>query len=259
MSLADPIRTPARSVVFTWAITLSAGVVGGLLAWLGGEATLDLIKAPKHPVNSKGMILLVADRWDETTAEARNAALASAILAGSVGTCLGVAGGLWGRSGRRAVGAGLLGFVAGALGVVAVGAAVLTPFNAYRYRNFDEAARDLLLPLLVHGSLGAVVGGAGGLAFGVGARLRAIRPRLLVKTALGGMIGAVIGTTAFELGGGVILAEFDGGMLIATTAVARLIGRLAVALGAAGGVAIALTDRRDHRPARDHSAGSATS
>ncbi len=35
-------------------VTLAAGFVAGLAAWVGGEACLDVIKPPRHPVEFEG-------------------------------------------------------------------------------------------------------------------------------------------------------------------------------------------------------------
>ena len=242
-SLSPPESVPPapRSLGEVWLWPLAAGLVAGLVAWLGGEATLNVIRPVTHAVNSKGIILQIADRWEGLTTEARNAALAFTLLGGAVGVWFGLAGGLTRRSIRRGLGAGLVGGLVGVAGSAGLAAAVLTPFNSYRYQNPDEASRDLLLPLLVHGSIWSVAGLAGGLAFALGAGVD--RPRV-AKVAGSGLMGALIGTVLFELLGVLVISEFDGGQLVAATSLARLVARLAVSLGGAVGVSLALTDRK---------------
>ena len=62
-------------------LTLAAGLLAGLAAWLGGEASLDLIKPPRHSVNSKGVVLNITDRREVAAANAKNAGLAFSLLA----------------------------------------------------------------------------------------------------------------------------------------------------------------------------------
>ena len=173
------------------------------------------------------MILQLADRWEETTTEARNAALAFVILGSAAGACFGLAGGLVRRSVGRGLVAGVVGLVAGVAGSAAMAAAVLSPYNSYRYQHPDEASRDLLLPLLVHGSIWSVAGLAGGLAFALGA---GGNRRLIAKVAVAGVVGVLVGTLIFELCGNLVFEEFDSGKLVATTWTGRLVARFAVTL-----------------------------
>lgn len=234
-----PLVVPTRRVGRIWAVVLGAGLIAGLAAWLGGEAAVGAIKPPRRAVVSKGLALRVTDRWGELTADARNAALGFAILGGAVGAGLGLGGGLVGGSARRGVAAALVGLAAGAIGSAATAAAVLTPFNTYRFQYPDEASRDLLHPLLVRVAIWSVAGIAGGLAFAVGSGLRG--RQAWGDATLGGLGGGLIGAMACELVAALALGGEGAGGLIGATATARLLARLAVALGAAAGVALAAT------------------
>ena len=240
----SPGPAAPRPTALIWAGLLAAGLIAGLIAWLGGEAALDFIQPFKREVNSKGMMLKIADRWDQMTAEARNAAVAFVILGGAIGACLGLAGGLIRGSTRRGVVAAFLGLGIGAVGSVLMAVAVLSPYNAYQFVHPDEASQNLLLPLLVHSSIWAVAGLAGGLACGFGFRTGADDRRLIIRAMLGGVIGALVGTIAIDLTGSLIFEGFDGGNLNAATSATRCATRLAVGLGTAAGVALAVTDRR---------------
>src|SRR4051794_20687151 len=81
----------SRGSVHLWTTMLGAGLLAGLIAWLGGEFCVDRIKPPRHAANSKGLVLNVTDRAEVATADAKNAGLAFAILGASIGLGLGVA------------------------------------------------------------------------------------------------------------------------------------------------------------------------
>jgi hypothetical protein len=231
---------PARA----WVLTLVAGLVAGLAAWLGGEACLDLIKPPRHAANSKGLVLRITDRREIARADARNAGLAFAILGGSLGMGLGVAGGLIRRSGRAAGWAALLGLVVGAAGAAGISLAVLPAYNSYKARYPDEAARDLVVPLLVHTVIWSAVGAVAGLAFGFGLGDR----RLLPRTCLGGLAGAALGSVAYEVIGAAAFPAAQTTQFIASTWSMRLFARLAVTTLAGAGVALAIVEPRQPAP-----------
>ncbi len=235
-SSPDAFRPAAR----IWTLAIAAGLIAGLAAWLGGEASLDAIEPARRPVKSKGMILNVTDRWGETMATAWNAGLAFSILGGSVGTSLGAAGGLARGSARKAAIAALMGLVVGAVGVAGMSGALLAPFSSYRFHHPDEASKDLLFPLLVRAAIWTTAGISGGLAFGIGAGDR----RMVAKAALGGAVGALIGAVAFDLTSVMVVSGTNTAGLVSATWEARLAARLAVAVFAAAGVAMAVVDRR---------------
>jgi hypothetical protein len=223
-----------------WTVTLLAGVVAGLVAWLGGEACLNRIKPPRHAVNSKGLVLNLTDRREVAVADAKNASLAFAFLGASLGAGLGVAGGLIRRSGRAATAAGLLGLVVGASAGAGISLALLPPYNSYKAQHPDEAARDVILPLLVHAGIWSAVGASGGLAFGLGAR------RGLPWIVLGGLAGAALGAIVYELIGAVAFPAAQTTQFVSATGPTRLFARLAVTILAAAGVALAASERKKH-------------
>ncbi len=104
--VVDASRAMARR---RWILTLSAGALAGLLAWLGGEIGLNAFRPPRHAVNSKGIVLNMTDRREEAVTEARNAGLAFIILGVTFGAALGAAGGLSIRSPRSAMLAAMVG------------------------------------------------------------------------------------------------------------------------------------------------------
>lgn len=228
------------------AFIVVAGVVGGLLAWLGGEAFRDLIQPRRHPVNAKGIILQVASPRQEDLAEARNAGLAFAWQGAVLGACFGAAGGLARGDRWAALRASGFGSVAGAVGCAAMSLALLPLYSAYRRGHPDEASRDLSYPLLVHAGIWSVAGAAGGAAFGFGLGRR----NAVAQAAIGGLLGATAGAAAYELIGVIAFPNAATTRFVSWTWPTRLLARFAVAILAAAGIARAITPRR-HRPQRD--------
>jgi hypothetical protein len=235
-SLAIPVGGARLS---TWA--LGAGVLAGLVSWLGGEACRDLIKPPRHAVNSKGLVLRITDRREEAAADAKNAGLAFVLLGAALGGGLGMAGGFARRSARAASSAGLVGLVAGAVAAGGMSLALLPSYNAYKQRHPDEAFRDLVLPLLVHAGIWSAAGAAGGLAFGLGLGERGA----LHRAALGGLVGAAIGAMAYELIGAAAFPAAKTAQFVSATWETRLLARLAVTVLAAAGTVLGLTLPRE--------------
>jgi hypothetical protein len=218
-----------------WLLTLVAGAFAGFVAWLGGEACLDRIKPPRHAVNSKGLVLNITNRREIAVADAKNAGLAFALLGASLGTGLGVAGGVARRSARKATAAALIGLIVGAGGGAGMSLALLPAYNGYKARNADEAARDLILPLLVHSGIWSAVGGLAGLAYGLGLGERRRVPRIM----LGGLVGAAVGTMAYELIGAAAFPAAQTTQFVSATWPTRLFARLVVAVCAAAGMVLA--------------------
>jgi hypothetical protein len=208
-----------------------AGVMAGLGAWLGGEACIDLIKPPLHPVNSRGVILNVTFHREEVAAETKNAGLAFMFLGAFLGASLGVAGGLIRRSGRGALRAGLLGLTLGAAAAAGMSLALLPRYHASKNRNPDEALRDLIYPLLIHVGIWSTIGAAAGIAYGVGLGKSQTMPVIV----LGALAGAALGTVAYELVGALALPEAQTARFVSVT-------WLAVTLVAAAGAALAAAE-----------------
>jgi hypothetical protein len=216
-------------------VTLLAGLVAGLAAWVGGELCLGLIKPPLHPMNSRGMMLKVTYPNEEAAADAKNAGLAFLILGAALGAALGLAGGLARRSPGAALKAGLLGLMMGAGAGALVSLAVLPPYNAYKARNADEALRDLVTPLFLHMAIWSSIGAVSGLAFGLGLGAR-FRLPVIVQAALA---GAALGAVIYELVGALAFPTAQTARFVSTTWQTRLFARLAVTLLTAAAAALA--------------------
>ncbi len=242
--VVDVVPAPLPRGGRLWSVTLAAGVLAGLVAWLGGEACRHLIPPTQRAVNVKGMTLNAVDRRSAAAADAWNGTLAFAILGAALGAGLGAAGGIARGGGRLSLPAAGIGLVAGALGVAAVSAILLPTYNGYKQRQPDAASQDLVLPLLVHLATWSTAGALGGLAFG-----RAWgQPRVVGRAVRGGLVGAAMGTVVFDLVGAAAFPEADTTKFLAATWMTRLFARLAVALLAAAGVAYSVGARRVPTP-----------
>ena len=92
-----PVRPAAL-----WALVLGAGVLVGIAAWLGGEASKSVIKPRLQEGTSRGRTIRVASRHDQAVADAKNAGLAFALLGGLLARGWAWRAGLARRSGRAA-------------------------------------------------------------------------------------------------------------------------------------------------------------
>ena len=91
----------------------------------------------------------------------------------------------------------------------------------------------------MHGLIWGLLGASAGLAFAVGLG----EPRLCGKVLTAGFVGAVLGTVAFELIGGVAFPMAETGEPISETWATRLMARLLVTVGTALIVILLLPDR----------------
>jgi hypothetical protein len=240
----QPARDPSAGRL--WVLSLAAGLVAGLAAWIIGEQSLHLFTPAREWRTGK---IDVVSRLKPTVATVRaadtkNAALGFSILGASLGLTLGGAGGLARRSSQPALRAGLAGLVLGGALVPAVTLAALPWY--YRAKDLDRSRDDLLLSLGTHVSIWSMAGVAGGLALGLGLGGRG----RLVAALGGGLVGAVLGTVVFEFLGAVAFPiEAYTAEPVSNTPGSRLLARLLVAMGTSAGAAVgALAGRR---PARD--------
>jgi hypothetical protein len=220
--------SPSSSVGLSWTIgpwTLVLALLAGAAAWLVGESTFDYFKpslAASENVRGFNPFLL---NQEMPGVRARNGAATFGALGGLLGLALGLAGGL---SRRSAVGVLLgalvgliLGTAAGALPALAV-----MPWQ-FRHRHDDPSTSSLFMPLLIHLGLWSTVGLAAGLAFGVGAG--ASPPSRIIRAALAGLVGAMMGTVVFEVVGAVLFPMAHTPDPFSATSGTRLMARLCVA------------------------------
>lgn len=240
-SAAPP--TPAQSgrppmgIGGLWPAALIAGLIGGAAAGLIGEWSYAFFKPVLVSTVINGREGLNATIQTINVATVQNAMLTFALLGAVLGVVLGMGGGLARRSVPAAVIAAAVGLIAGGVAGVAAAAAVLpTALDTY-----DYAEDNLLRPFLVHSAVWVPLGVAAGLAFGLGAGRRGVA---LLSAALGGGVGALLGTGAYELIGGLAFPFAQTDRAFSLTQETRLIARMCVALGTAVGAALGASERR---------------
>jgi hypothetical protein len=213
-------------------LTLVAGFVAGLAAFGIGEATSELIPAETVQFDFFGAARQTVSR-DTPRVVTRTAALAFGVLGVCLGGSLGIAGGLARRSAPAAAAGGLLGAVLG--GLIGAGSTMgLIPFSL-QMRSLHPKT-DLIIGMLVHGTIWGALGIAAGLAVAVGLG----EPRLAVRAAASGFVGAVLGAIAFDLIGAFAFPLANTDSAISRTWATRLIARLLVGVGTAAVVALFL-------------------
>jgi hypothetical protein len=149
------------------------------------------------------------------------------ILGGSVGLCLGLAGGLVRKSALWAIIGGATGLILGGAAGVGVTHLTLPMYFAHARAN------DVTYSLILHCAIWAAVGGAAGLAFGVGLGGWS----RIVRCTVGGLGGAALAAVIYEFAGSVVpLAMTD--RPVSRTWESRLLARLLVGVVVAAGAAL---------------------
>jgi hypothetical protein len=213
-----------------WVAALAACLIASTLSWLATEAVVRSIPTEIEEVDVNGEAKGIVTTASANRSDVKRAVMAHGFRGAALATALGLAGGLARR--RVAIVAGVVGLVFGC--AAGVGAA-FGVFNAY-FRYLDPISGDLLLPLISHAAVWGALGAAGGLAFGLGLREG---PGCAARTALGGLIGAVLGAAVFQLAGGFAFPRAKTDMPLAAEAVARLTAEVLCGLSVAAGVAVA--------------------
>jgi hypothetical protein len=108
-------------------------------------------------------------------------------------------------------------------------------------RDLVMVSESLLFAMAIHGGIWSAIGAAGGLAFGVG--LGGGRD-VALRAAIGGLLGAALGTMVYDLAGAVIAPLAETGSPLSATSSTRLLARVAVAVLAATGAAWAAAGAR---------------
>ncbi|MFO0890292.1 MAG: hypothetical protein U0790_14265 [Isosphaeraceae bacterium] len=223
-------------------VIMGFATAAGLVAWLVGEATLDLVgpsasaSADPYAFNALNAQLARASGF--------NGAIAFGALGGLLGLSLGIAGALSRGSLDRSTVPGLTGLVLGAVAGV-LPALVLMPLQ-WHSRNDDAAMTGLVLPTLFHLGLWAGIGLTAGLAFGIG-RFGWDRGPLL-EAAISGLVAACLGTVIYEVAGALLFPFAYTSHPISTTAGTRLFARLVLTTFIAIGL-IRATAGRAGKPA----------
>jgi hypothetical protein len=202
----------AGSRIRTWVLALAAGLAAGVFAWAIGEATIipemDRMTArgeAKVPPSMRGT---------------HNGLVSFGVLGAALGLGLGLAGGMIKRSYLRACLAALIGLFLGG-GVAVVTSWLILPVY-YKHLTAD----DLTYSLMVHGGVWAAVGGAAGLAFGLGLGGWG----RMLRATVGGAGAALFATVVYEFAGGILSPLALTNQPVSVTWQSRLAARLLVAV-----------------------------
>lgn len=198
-------------------------------AWIAANLAdrFRIIENVEHGVHFRGTTL-------EIGRATQNAAVAYALLGASLSLILGVTAGFFlGRfSIPRVLAAGLAGIVLGA----SFGAASSYGLTPIYFNRMGTA--DVTLSLLIHLGIWTAVGAATGLAFGVGSGSRDV----LVRSLVGGITGAALGTLLFDISGAFLpLAHTE--RPLSEEAGTRLAANIVLCLCVASGIVVVASQK----------------
>jgi large-conductance mechanosensitive channel len=217
---------------------MAASVLAGGLTWGLGEAKLLIVEPKLFPMETMGVKHMGRTQVGDRAAERATAARTFGALGGLTGLLLGVAAGLGAGSVSRAVRGGVVGLAVGLVVTAAV-----TFFMVPMYHRFKESiGDDIVASLIMHGSNWAPVGIASGIA--VALAVGAANFGRWIRLILAGLIGSLVGTAIYELVGAVAMANDETGEVLAQSSTARLMAMVAVALGTAVVLALAVAEKR---------------
>jgi hypothetical protein len=231
-SATGPPQSPPR----LWMKMLAASLVAGLASWLIGETSLVRVPVREDKMRVMGHTFEASNPRSRQAAADADAARFYGLLGASMGLALGVAGGLSRRSTRAASAAAVVGVAAGILCHLVASRGAVPLYHRLQY----SIANDLIASLAMHATVFAAAGAAGGLALGVGLGGRS----RLLRSTLGGAVGALFGAIAFEFLGALLFASSDTGQPLAATAPARLLGPLLVSAFVSLGASWSAMNRR---------------
>ena len=203
---------------------IGAALVAAVLAWGIGERTYGYYKPVVKGGDSRDFTAL---NREERIAAQKNTAIAFGTFGALLGLLSGVAGGASGRSIPRGVSAALAGLLLGGIGAALV-SYELAPIFA---RFYTDESPSLLLSFLVRGGIWVVAGVTAGLALGWGWQ----GPAGMARAPIGGLVGGICGTIAFELINAVRFPADRNDAVIPSSMPARLLAYLFVAIAVAVG------------------------
>jgi hypothetical protein len=239
--IAAAVFVPPINHRRVWLCAIFSGLLAALIGWVAGERANRLFHwegrvqveegdGRNQRERSPARVLLES----RSNAEAKNTSLAMGILGAVLGLTLGAGGGLARRSPRAAAVSGLTGFLLGA----AVGTAMPLQLVPLFYRSVCRPPNPAF-PLLIHTSVYALIGGVGGLAFGLGLS----GPGGAAKGLLGGAMGAILGAIIYNVVHTITFPlEWDLSPMPGQ-GVSRLLAHLCVALTTTACVVLATDER----------------
>jgi hypothetical protein len=220
------LKTKSAMTPRIWAIVLTATVVAGLGSWLIVEGLLQAYKAEFQPRSRP--YPTVEDIARINKARTVCGTIAFGATASLLGLMLGLAGGLSRHSIKAAALSGLAGLLLG--GILEAGAAWIS--LKIIYTKLDN--EDMLQTLLSHEALWVVPGLVSGLALGLGLGGKG----RWARTAIGGLIGAVLATVVYEFVGALVFPTAGTHQPIAEWVATRALAQILIPLGAAVGAVL---------------------
>ncbi|WP_422922927.1 hypothetical protein [Singulisphaera sp. PoT] len=223
-----------RSLALMGLVMIVAGAAAGLASWRVGEWAQAYF-APTFEMSKELSSNAVSSAQEigrqKRLAVQQVASAAYGSMGAVLGLLLGACGSPW-RGGLRRVIAAMAGAV---LGGTLCWLCTRLMLGIY-WRAFMESAthlsHDVLFPILIHGGMWAGAGLGAGLAFGLGGE----GWKSPAIAALGGIVGAILGTLVFDVLGGIAFPLASTTNPIPATANARLLVHMSVCLMSAVGI-----------------------
>jgi hypothetical protein len=227
-----------------WLLTLAAGVIVGVVSGQSGEATNSAIGLDIHyPADFASLggyqktavvAMITGDAW--RIAVSKRCAAAYGLLGILLGVSLGLVGGWAIGSFRSGLWGVIIGAVAGGAAGAGLSAIVVPIFFRFQNPETDASSMGLLLLFLAHATIFAGIGATSGLALAWGSGNR----KLIVPALVGGALGAVFGTFAFELINSLLYPLVRTYEPMPSEAVPRILIHVCAAMGTAFGAALAV-------------------
>ncbi len=205
-------------------VILLCSATAGYAGWSLGERTREYAQVPLE-ISSKPYQFA-----ELNAATMRVNSINGALVFGGLGLCLAIGAVVSVKLSGAGRGLPLLKIPASIIATTALGAApsfLLMPLHASSSSQ-DPGSLDLTMPLLIHLGLFCPIGAGIGLTFGL---LRAGSRKSVVDSIIAGIVGAALGTIAFEFAGAILLPTDKTNEALPGTAMARLMAMLCVSLG----------------------------
>jgi hypothetical protein len=212
-----------------WVAIIAVGIATGFVVWELGEWALHSF-APTYKMTSEKIF----DRRKSTAEIGRQRRLygtqVAIITYGALGAALGLALGLAGGSLRglffRGLNAGLAGLIFGAVSTAAVAKFAVPLYYRAFDASSDKLAHDMLLPFIIHAAIWICAGTAGGGSLGLGLGSWSVA----FRGALGGGLGALLGTVIYEVAGALLFTMAGTAQPLAEQWEPRMIALLSVTI-----------------------------
>ena len=216
-------RYPAAGRV--WAVTLLAGLVGGLAAWGVGEFQYpyfsQAIAAPSMGITPEQIAAQAYNR----VAEFKNTVIYYGRVGALLGLAFGLAGGLARTLLRPMAISGVLGLVLGGAAGALSSLAIVMIRDRYPLTDPNDLVNSSLNLCGIWGPIGL----ASGLALGAGLGRRG----RIAGAALSGLVGALLGTGLYPIVVSAFTPTLPTTGVVGASSTARLVGALVLALCAA--------------------------